>query len=74
MADFLEAVDHIISLEHQTDDVHRRAKASILTFPGDFKQLHLFTEIADNLESAADAMMRAALMLKDYVLGEVIAR
>lgn len=74
MADFLEAVDHTISLEHQTDDVHRRARMSILRFSGDFKQLHLFTEVADNLESAADAMMRAALMLKDYVLGEVITR
>ncbi|MEQ8789616.1 MAG: hypothetical protein RIC55_25195 [Pirellulaceae bacterium] len=74
IADFLEAVDHTMSLEHQTDDVHRRAKASILRFSGDFKQLHLFTEIADNLEAAADAMMRAALMLRDYVLGEVITR
>ncbi|MCO6454153.1 MAG: hypothetical protein J5I93_02455 [Pirellulaceae bacterium] len=74
IADFLEAIDHTISLEHQTDDVHRRAKASILRFSGDFKQLHLFTSVADNLEGAADAMMRAALMLRDYVLGEVITR
>ena len=74
MADFLQAVDHTISLEHQTDDAHRRAKASILTFDGDFKQLHFFTEVADNLEAASDSMMRAALMLRDYVLGEVITR
>ncbi len=74
LGDFLEAVDHIISLEHQTDDAHRRSKGSVLRFSGDFKQLHLFTEVADNLESAADAMMRTALMLRDYVLGEVITR
>lgn len=74
MADFLKAVDHTISLEHQTDDVHRRAKSSILRFSGDFKQLYLFTEVADRLEAAADSMMRAALMLKDYVLGEMLAR
>ena len=71
MADFLKAVDRTISLEHQTDDVHRRARACILNFAGDFKQLHLFTEVTDRLENAADAMMRAALTLKDYVLGEV---
>ena len=74
MADFLQAVDRTISLEHLTDDAHRRAKACILTSDGDFKQLHLFTEVADNLESASDSMMRAALMLRDYVLGEVITR
>jgi hypothetical protein len=74
MADFLQAVDQTILLEHQTDDAHRRARACILRFAGDFKQLHLFTEITDKLEAAADAMMRAALNLKDYVLGEVITR
>lgn len=74
MGDFLKAVDSTISLEHQSDDVHRRAMASILGFGGDGKQLYLFTEIADNLESASDAMMRAALTLKDYVLSEVITR
>lgn len=72
--DFLNAVDDVISLEHQTDDSHRRTKASILSFTGDFKQLHLFTSIADNLESASDAMMRAALMLRDYILGVVLTR
>ncbi len=36
--DFLEAIDSIIGIEHQTDDAHRRARASILTFPGDFRQ------------------------------------
>jgi hypothetical protein len=74
MADFLEAVDHTISLEHQADDAHRRAKASIVRFSGNCQQLHLFTEVADNLESASDAMMRSVLMLRDYILGEVITR
>jgi uncharacterized protein Yka (UPF0111/DUF47 family) len=74
MGDFLTAVDSTISLEHATDDAHRRAKASILTFSTDHKQLYLFTDFAGALESASDAMMRAALMLRDYVLGEVITR
>ena len=72
--DFLKAVDRIITVEHQTDDAHRRAQASILTFAGDFKQLHLFTAIALNLEEAADALLRSALTLRDYVMGEVLTR
>jgi uncharacterized protein Yka (UPF0111/DUF47 family) len=74
MGDFLTAVDNTISLEHATDDAQRRTKASILKFSTDHKQLYLFTEFAGMLESASDAMMRAALMLRDYVLGEVITR
>jgi uncharacterized protein Yka (UPF0111/DUF47 family) len=72
--DFLEAVDRTITLEHQTDDAHRRAQASILTFAGDFKMLHLFAEIADGLVEAADALMRSVLRLRDYVFGEVLTR
>ena len=70
--DFLVAVDRTTAIEHQTDDAHRRAKASILTFSGDFKQLHLFTEIADKLEQAADMLMRSVLILRDHILGEVL--
>jgi hypothetical protein len=57
-----------------TDDAHRRAQASILTFAGDFKMLHLFTEIADDLEEGADVLMRSVLTLRDCVLGEVLTR
>ena len=72
--DFLEAVDHTLLVEHQADDAHRRAKASIPTFSGDFKELHLFMEIVDRLEDAADVLMHSALNLRDYVLGEAITR
>ncbi|HUY92522.1 MAG TPA: hypothetical protein VMV10_27535 [Pirellulales bacterium] len=72
--DFLEAVDHTLLIEHQVDDAHRRAKSGIPMFSGDFKELHLFMEIADNLEQAADVLMHSALNLRDYVLGEAITR
>jgi hypothetical protein len=61
--DFLEAVDRTVTVEHRSDDAHRRARAGVLTFAGDCKQLHLFAGIADHLESAADALMRSALLL-----------
>jgi uncharacterized protein Yka (UPF0111/DUF47 family) len=72
--DFLEATDRTVRVEHQIDDAHRRSRASILTFRGDFRQWQLITGLADNLEEAADALMRSALMLRDYILGEVLTR
>jgi uncharacterized protein Yka (UPF0111/DUF47 family) len=72
--DFLEAVDRMITIEHRADDVHRHAQASIVTFAGDFKMLHLYAEIADDLEEAADAMMHSVRALRDYVLLDVLTR
>jgi uncharacterized protein Yka (UPF0111/DUF47 family) len=74
VADFLEAVDRILTVEHETDNEHRRAQARILDFSGDFKQWHLVNSIADKLEEAADAFLRSALVLRDYILGEVLRR
>jgi uncharacterized protein Yka (UPF0111/DUF47 family) len=74
VADFLEAVDRILTVEHETDNAHRRAQARVVDFPGDFKQWHQVNSIADKLEEAADALLRSALMLRDYILGEVLRR
>jgi uncharacterized protein Yka (UPF0111/DUF47 family) len=70
--DFLEAIDRVVGVEHQSDDAHRRARASILTFPGDFRQWQLIIDMADHLEEAADALMHSALTLRSYILGEVL--
>jgi uncharacterized protein Yka (UPF0111/DUF47 family) len=74
VADFLEAVDRTLTVEHQTDAAHRRAQAGVLHFAGDFKQWHLVHSIADKLEEAADALLRSALGLRDYILSEVLRR
>jgi uncharacterized protein Yka (UPF0111/DUF47 family) len=74
MQDFLEAIDKIITIEQMTDVSNRRVKAGIMKHATDFKQLHIFSEVAKNLEQAADALMRSALILRDYVLGEVMIR
>jgi CHAD domain-containing protein/uncharacterized protein Yka (UPF0111/DUF47 family) len=74
VADFLEAVDRTLTVEHQTDDAHRRAQARVLDFAGDFKQWHLVNSIADKLEAAADALLRSVLVLRDYILSEVLRR
>jgi len=74
VADFLEAVDRTLTVEHETDNAHRRVQASVLDFAGDFKQWHLVNSIADKLEEAADALLRSALGLRDYILSEVLRR
>jgi uncharacterized protein Yka (UPF0111/DUF47 family) len=72
--DFLRAIDRVVAVEHASDDTHRRAQAEVLTFNGNFKQWHLTSRVADKFEEAADAMLRAALLLRDYILGEVLRR
>ncbi|MBV8488371.1 MAG: CHAD domain-containing protein, partial [Planctomycetaceae bacterium] len=74
VADFLEAVDRTLTVEHQTDEAHRHAQAGVLSFAGDYKQWHLVHGIADNLEEVADALLRSAMVLRDYILGEVLRR
>jgi CHAD domain-containing protein/uncharacterized protein Yka (UPF0111/DUF47 family) len=74
VADFLEAVDRTITVEHESDDAHRQAQAAVLGFPGDFRQWHLWSGVADRLEEAADALMGSVLVLRDYILGQVLRR
>ncbi len=74
VADFLEAVDRIVTVEHQTDEAHRRAQAAVLGYPGDFRQWHLTAGIAEKFEEAADALKHSVLMLRDYILGQVLRR
>jgi len=74
VADFLEAVDRIITLEHQSDDAHRSVQAGVLTFAGNFKQWHVVTGLTDRLEESTDALMRSVLLLRDYIFSEVLRR
>jgi uncharacterized protein Yka (UPF0111/DUF47 family) len=74
VADFLEAVDRTVTVEHQTDEAHRCAQAGVLQFRGGFQQWHLVNGAADKLEEAADALLRSVLVLRDYILGEVLRR
>jgi uncharacterized protein Yka (UPF0111/DUF47 family) len=74
MQDFLLAIDSLITIEHETDDEHRKVKAAMSREAKDFKQLHLFSETARNVEEAADSLMKAGLILRDYVLGEVMVK
>jgi uncharacterized protein Yka (UPF0111/DUF47 family) len=72
MQRFLEAIDHVVTLEHQTDERERAVTVALVDSDMDCRHLHLISGIAGHLESAADALLRASLMLRDHVLGEVM--
>lgn len=74
MDDFLAAVDMAMIIEHQQDAVYRKVKAVLIREAPDFRQLHLFGEIAAKVEQGTDALMKAAILLRDYTLEEVVAR
>jgi hypothetical protein len=69
---FLVAVDRVITLEHDSDEAERGATAAALIGAGDFRCLHLFSEIAHAIEASVDALGRCALMLKDTVMAEML--
>jgi uncharacterized protein Yka (UPF0111/DUF47 family) len=66
--DFLTALDRIHALEHAADDAQRMLAATAIEHAKDFRQLHLFTSIGVKLQTAADALKRASLILRDHVL------
>ena len=70
--DFLEAVDDIIIIEHQTDAEERRFLTLLIQQGTGSRQMHLLSRLTQSFEEAADALARCAMTMKDYVLDEVI--
>ena len=71
--DFLEAVDRIVELEHKTDTLEREVTAELLRTGSDGRSLRLYGDLAGLIEESADALSNSALMLRDHVLGVVLA-
>ncbi len=72
LQDFLVAVDQVGRIERDCDLAQRLAKAALLQQAADFRQLHVFNEVAASLEQASDALMRAAFILRDHIMSDVI--
>ena len=66
--EFLVAVDAVIVSEHTSDDRERAVQAVLVETCGDFRELHVLSELAGRLGDAADALTRCALILRDYIL------
>jgi hypothetical protein len=72
LQEFLVAVDRVITLEHESDEMERRAKVVMLKAADNFRALHLLAQIARGLEESVDAVARCALMLRDYIMSEML--
>jgi uncharacterized protein Yka (UPF0111/DUF47 family) len=70
--DFLETVDDVITIEHQTDSEERRLLKVLLQEDSNEKQMHLLTRLGQTFEEAADSLSRCVLIMKDYIIDEVI--
>ncbi|MEO9321758.1 MAG: hypothetical protein ABI361_13915 [Nitrososphaera sp.] len=72
--DLLAAVDMTTVLEHEQDQAYRSTKEAIVSGASDFRQLHLFAEIAAKMEQSTDSLMKSAVLLREYVMEEVMAQ
>jgi uncharacterized protein Yka (UPF0111/DUF47 family) len=66
---FLDAVERVVSSEHAMDQAEREAIAGLVRAEAqDARSLILASRIASELEHAADALLRAALVLREHML------
>jgi uncharacterized protein Yka (UPF0111/DUF47 family) len=72
LQDFLEAVDRIVGIEHETDSAQRAMTSALILEAPDFRALQLLLLLANALEEAADALLRSALVLRDHLLNDVV--
>ncbi len=70
--DFLVAIDRVAALEHAADDAERAVTDAAVRQAADFRQLHLLTALGERLEEASDALKQASMLLRNYLLGEVL--
>jgi uncharacterized protein Yka (UPF0111/DUF47 family) len=73
MEEFLQAVNAVLETEHEADDGLRTVIAALLNKSKDYRQLHALSEVSGQVEDSTDCLMRSALVLKDYVLEEMMA-
>jgi uncharacterized protein Yka (UPF0111/DUF47 family) len=70
--DFLAAIDRLGTLERKADDAERALTVSAIKDAKDFRELYLCTKIGTQLEEASDSLRHASLILRDYMLEDVI--
>ena len=63
--DFALAIDRLLALEHEADDAERALTHATVERARNFRQLHLYSEIGNSLEAAADSLKGAALRTRD---------
>jgi uncharacterized protein Yka (UPF0111/DUF47 family) len=70
MRDFLDLIEALHASEHATDDDERAIFCCLMRADTDARALAVVTSVAGGLEETADALLRAAHLISDHVLGE----
>lgn len=68
MQEFLRAVDHVLSLEHQSDEALRLAQKTILVESRDWKEMQVYSDLARTIEESTNSMMKAVFLLRDDIM------
>ena len=74
LEDFLVAIARVATLEHEADRANRAGRAALVRGAPDFRNLHVGDRIFQATEDATDALLRSALLLRDYLLGLLAGR
>jgi uncharacterized protein Yka (UPF0111/DUF47 family) len=70
MHDFLESIHRIVAIEQESDATQRAVRKALVGVELDYRQAFVIAECAKKLESAADALMHAGMILRDQIFGQ----
>lgn len=65
--DFLEAIDEVVTIEHQAEDLDRESVSFLAVHPMSFPQHNVVHQILRSMEAAFGAMSDTALALRDHL-------
>ena len=74
MHDFLRSIHGIVAIEEQSDTTERLVRKALVTTELDYRQAFVVAQCAKKMESAADAVMHAGMILRDQILGRVVEK
>ncbi|HMD57888.1 MAG TPA: PEP/pyruvate-binding domain-containing protein [Solirubrobacteraceae bacterium] len=72
MDSFLEANHHVVALEREADEARREVQAALVSEVQSAGALFVVAQAIEACEEAADALMRAAQLMRRQVLGDVV--
>jgi hypothetical protein len=67
---FLASLERLRGMEHATDEAEREVVTALTAEPIEARRLFVVAGLAQQLESAGDALLHAGLMLGDHVLDQ----
>lgn len=70
--DFLQALERLVTIEHQADERIRLLRRKLITGTADHRALYLLHQMSLALETATDAYAHAGQDLRRYLMEEVI--